>query len=105
MDERDSLYRYLLGESDTRPLPIPQLQSAPTTSGGLMDYFNADNFGGTLKGIGGIASGLYGMYLGNQQLGIMEDNLAMNKDKWKEQKKELNHLRGTRTRLTNQYAR
>jgi len=76
---------------------------ATPANGGLMDYFNADNLGGTLKGIGGIASGLYGMYLGNQQLDMMRENLAMNKDKWKEQKQELNHLRGTRKRLSAAY--
>ena len=59
-----------------------------------------------IKGATAIISGLGSLaniYLGFKQLGIMQDTLAMEKDKWNEQKTELKHVRKVRSTLTAGY--
>jgi len=59
-----------------------------------------------LKGANSIAStfgSLANIYLGFQQMGIMKEQLGMAKEQWAEQKKELNHVRGVRKRLSAAY--
>ena len=59
-----------------------------------------------IKGASGIAStvgSLANIYVGFKQLDIQKEQLAMAKDQWAEQKKELNHIRGVRTKLNAQY--
>ena len=83
-----------------------QYQNQP----GLWDQFSTGfgdglktDFGGTVGGVADIATSLYGMYMGSQQLGMMEDQLDIKKDQWDMTKQELKHMQGTRKRLTNQY--
>ncbi len=59
---------------------------------------------GTIGGMASIGTGLYGMYLGNKQMGLLEDQLAMNREKWDMSKQELQHMQGTRAAITKQFA-
>ncbi len=85
----------------------------PSTTGGLFDYFQGDDFakmgesfGSFGQGLGGVASlagGLYSMYQGNQMLGMYEDQLDIQKEKWAETKTELAHNKQTRANASNAY--
>ncbi len=92
------------GINTSNMIPMQQQQGGLFNdfTSGLGKSFNTD-FMGTLGGVGDIATGLYGMYQGNQVLGMYEDQLDINKDKWKEAKGELAHKRGTRSHLTASY--
>lgn len=71
--------------------------------GNLMGATGANQTLGTIGGLGNIASGLYNMYAGNKMLDMYEDQLDISKDKWKQNKQELQHLRGTRDRIGQSY--
>jgi len=89
-----------------------------TASGqmGLWDSFKS-NFNGTGTGkpnqyggwnaAGDIMSGLGSLgniYLGFESLGLLKDQNRLSRSKWKETKKELNHMRAVRDRLNASYA-
>ena len=84
------------------------------SNGGLLDYLNSDkfgdlgeSFGSWGKGLGGfsnLAGGLYSMYQGNKMMGMYEDQLDMEKEKWGISKDELNKLNNTKARLNAQYS-
>jgi hypothetical protein len=59
-----------------------------------------------IKGFAGLTSGLgslAGIYSGFKQLDIMEDQLDIAKDQWKETKKELARVKGVRNKLNTSY--
>ncbi len=67
--------------------------------GGLLDYFSMDNFGDSMKGLGGLgslATGLYGIYQGNKMLDMYEHQIEQSDEKWGLQKEELTRLQGVR---------
>ena len=73
---------------------------------GLLDWLGSDqaqNIGGLLGGAADIGTGLFSIWGGNKLLGMYEDQLDMNKDKWAQSKQELEHLRKTRSRLNASY--
>jgi len=55
--------------------------------------------GDVMGGIGSIGN----MFLGFQSLGLMEDQLGLQKEQWGETKRELNTMRATRDKLNTSY--
>ena len=70
---------------------------------GLWDSLGSANtwnaFGNVAGGIGSLGN----MFLGFQSLGLMEDQLGLQQEKWGEQKAELNTMRATRDKLNTSY--
>ncbi len=63
---------------------------------------STDGWSATGDMLGGIGS-IGNMFLGFQSLGLMEDQLGLQKEQWGETKRELNTMRATRDKLNTSY--
>ena len=79
-----------------------------TTGGGLVDSLlnidwanpgTWDSMGNMMSGIGSLGN----IWMGYQQMGLLEDQLGLQREQWNETLAELNHQRELRDRTTTQY--
>jgi len=78
------------------------LLSGLTDSLSNMNFGNAqqwDTAGNVMGGLGSIGN----VVIGFQQLGLLEDQLALQEEQWAESQQELAHLRTTRANLGSSY--
>jgi len=82
---------------------LGQYNGSQMQQAGLWDSLGSastwSSFGNVASGIGSIGN----MALGFQQLGLLEDQLGLQREKWGEQKAELNTMRATRDKLNTSY--
>ena len=74
-----------------------------SAAGGLWDSLQSPGFwqgtGSMLEGVGSIGN----IVLGAQTLGLLEDQLSLQQDAWKEQKRELDTMRRSRDNINTSY--
>ena len=73
--------------------------AAPKSSFLGMEGQTWGNIGSALSGIGSIGN----IYLGHKSLGLMKDQLGLQKEQWRETQKELQHMRAQRTKGNSHY--